>query len=251
MLDSAILRAQRCVFGITANLVAAIASKLAHTFLRSKIEALHKELRTLRLSEVCRDRRLLLALVAGEDHRFFSHQGVDPVAVVRALVRTCSGRLQGGSSVEQQLVRTLNRDYRICVSRKLTEMLLATTVSDVYSKEEVAQAYLSVAYFGPGIRGVQAALKHISVEEAADHLALVASIVAHLKYPLSGAHPDKWSNRRTQRSNYIEHRTRTLKHWIPKTSRHPKTYGDELELLRGVLEHADDMKAILVSIDVG
>jgi hypothetical protein len=219
MLDTTVLTTRRFFFAFAAALVAGVARSCARLFLNNEVNGLHMALRNLLpCGSACKETSLLLALAAGEDHRFFSHQGIDPVAVFRALAQTAMGHLQGASSVEQQLVRTINGDYRICISRKLTEMMLASTVCEVFTKVEVAQAYLSIAYFGTGIIGLAAAIEQIRPPATKDGLSTAAALVAHLKYPLPKSLPDKLAQRRGVRTAHIKYRMQNLKHWLPKTS---------------------------------
>src|SRR5208337_2064528 len=96
---------------------------LAHLLLRKQVLALHRNLLRLRapyrqnLSAIL-PTNLRQALIAAEDHRFFNHGGVDPIALVRAIVRFhLRGRLQGASTIEQQLVRTVTMRYDRTVLR--------------------------------------------------------------------------------------------------------------------------------------
>ena len=66
-------------------------------------------------------------LISGEDHRFFYHLGFDIIAIARAVRnRLLYGRIEGASTIEQQLVRVLTNEYQRTFSRKIKEILLAT-----------------------------------------------------------------------------------------------------------------------------
>ncbi len=89
------------------------------------------------------------ALIAVEDQRFYSHHGIDPRGIARAIVATLSGRsLQGGSTLTQQLVKNFYLSAERTVRRKLTEMVMAVLLEIHYSKEEILQAYLNEVYLG-------------------------------------------------------------------------------------------------------
>lgn len=210
------LKSWRLFFCSIAFLISGLAKVFALFLFRKRVNALHSELRKLRIlsHSTTIPRHFILALVAGEDHRFFFHQGIDPIGVVRAIIRTCTGRVQGGSTVEQQLVRTLTGDYRRCIGRKASEMLLAATVGQVFTKEEIAHAYLAIAYFGTGMNGFSAALRKLD----SDSPCVASALIAQLKYPMPSASIDKFLTRRQARIHYISARKNGLMHWVPGTS---------------------------------
>jgi membrane peptidoglycan carboxypeptidase len=99
-------------------------------------------------------------VVAAEDHRFYSHFGLDLIGISRALfVNVTSGQLQqGGSSISQQLARTILRDYTgtdNSLGRKLREALAALKLESRYSKSELLVLYLNNVYLGNGIYGFE------------------------------------------------------------------------------------------------
>ena len=88
-------------------------------------------------------------LISAEDHRFFSHAGIDFVAVCRALYRgIILGRKEGASTIEMQLVRVLTGRYERTLSRKLREAALATLLARAVPKSDLPALYIHVAYFG-------------------------------------------------------------------------------------------------------
>nr|GMD76051.1 penicillin-binding protein 1A-like [Ipomoea batatas] len=122
---------------------------------------------------------LVRAVVAYEDRRFFSHFGVDPIGVARAVL-SFSAR-GGGSTITQQLVRnTLLRNERTFL-RKIVEMVLALAVERTLSKLTILSSYLCKIYWGHGIYGVQSASnfyfgKHISILSLGECAMLAAMI---------------------------------------------------------------------------
>jgi hypothetical protein len=225
---------RRLLFGCTATIVGAFARVLAYIFLRDSVRSLHAELliARVRVPATSQNPRLLHALLAAEDHRFFFHRGIDPVAVLRALVRTATGHQQGGSSLEQQLIRTLTGDYRRCVRRKIREMLLASTVCEIYTKEEIAYVYLDIAYFGEGIAGSAAALQQIRLGGPC----IASALVAHLKYPSPKSSSDKRAVRRLARTEYVAERMTTLTHWWPNSAHPARTTLTDVLRVPGTAE---------------
>jgi penicillin-binding protein 1A len=99
------------------------------------------------------------AFVAIEDRRFYSHLGIDPQGILRALIRniTGGGMVQGGSTLTQQLAKNLFLTQERTVSRKIQEAILALWLEHKYSKNQILELYLNRVYFGSGAYGVEAA----------------------------------------------------------------------------------------------
>jgi penicillin-binding protein 1A len=99
------------------------------------------------------------AFVAIEDKRFYSHPGIDPVGVFRALLRdvTGGGAVEGGSTLTQQLAKNLFLTQERTISRKIQEAILAVWLERKYSKDQILELYLNRVYFGSGAYGVEAA----------------------------------------------------------------------------------------------
>lgn len=127
---------------------------------------------------------VLRALVVGEDHRFYDHAGVDPIAVFGALSRLARrGQLSGASTIEQQLVRVLTGRRQRTIRRKMQEMLLACYMDARYSKKEIVGMYLVVAHFGWAMNGVEEACRFLGFNVATATERQAASLIARLKYP--------------------------------------------------------------------
>jgi penicillin-binding protein 1B len=95
-------------------------------------------------------RHVALAVVAGEDRRFFRHWGLDLLGITRATVRNARARavVEGGSTISQQLVKNLFLSRERNVLRKAHEAVLALLVELRYSKEEILEFYLNQIYLG-------------------------------------------------------------------------------------------------------
>lgn len=109
---------------------------------------------------------LLEAIILIEDERFFSHKGVDPIAIARAAVADIlSLRLaQGGSTLTQQLVKNFFLTSKKSIRRKIDEALMAIIIETEYSKSEILESYLNEIYLGQrgasSVTGVAEAAKH-------------------------------------------------------------------------------------------
>jgi 1A family penicillin-binding protein len=104
---------------------------------------------------------LVDAVVAIEDQRFYSHRGIDPRGIMRAVVRNlkAGGVVEGGSTITQQLVKLLNGKDQRTFRRKLREAALAIAVERKLSKDEILIRYLNSIYFGAGVTGLPAAAR--------------------------------------------------------------------------------------------
>ncbi len=102
---------------------------------------------------------LPLAFVSIEDRRFYSHFGIDPIGISRAMVRNVTGgRLsEGGSTLTQQLAKNLFLTQERTASRKVQEAILALWLERRYSKDQILELYMNRVYFGSGAYGVEAA----------------------------------------------------------------------------------------------
>ncbi len=93
---------------------------------------------------------LVLALIAVEDKAYYRHPGVDPFAILRALVENLrAGEVrQGGSTLTQQLVKNFYLHPERTLGRKTSEALMALLLELRYSKEEILEAYVNEVYLG-------------------------------------------------------------------------------------------------------
>jgi penicillin-binding protein 1A len=102
---------------------------------------------------------LVQAVVAVEDARFFEHPGLDVIGILRAVwtnVRR-GGKVQGASTITQQLTRSLFLSPERTYGRKFKELILAYKMELILSKEQILELYLNQIYFGQGAYGVAAA----------------------------------------------------------------------------------------------
>ena len=102
---------------------------------------------------------LIEALLATEDTRFYSHRGIDPRGIARALLtnlRTLR-RAEGGSTITQQLAKVLFLTPEKSLARKMKEILLAFQIEREYPKDKILEMYFNQIYFGHGAYGVEAA----------------------------------------------------------------------------------------------
>lgn len=123
-------------------------------------------------------------LISGEDHRFFSHGGIDPVAILRAAWRSVVlRRREGGSTIEMQVVRVTTERYERTLMRKVREMALATLVTREIPKSVLPAIYLRIGYYGWQMSSFGMACKHLRLSPDSLSPLEAAKLVARLKYP--------------------------------------------------------------------
>ncbi|MGE4062336.1 MAG: transglycosylase domain-containing protein [Rhodospirillaceae bacterium] len=122
------------------------------------------------------------AVIAVEDRRFYQHRGVDPRALVRALVVNLeAGEVaQGGSTITQQVAKNLFLTPDRTLARKIKEALLALKLEQRFSKEEILALYLNRVYFGAGTYGIEAAAERYFGKPAKDLTVYQAAMLAGL-----------------------------------------------------------------------
>jgi 1A family penicillin-binding protein len=138
--------------------------------------------------------RLREAVIAVEDHRFYRHPGIDPIAVGRAMFRNLTRvRLsEGGSTLTQQLARTLFLSNRRTLGRKVKEAVLALMLEEQLDKKQILELYLNRVYLSGGVHGVEAMSRSLFGKRARDlSLAESALVVGLIRSP-SALSP--WNN---------------------------------------------------------
>jgi 1A family penicillin-binding protein len=150
------------------------------------------------------------AVVAIEDHRFHSHPGIDPIGIGRAIVRDVrAGDIEeGGSTLTQQLARTLflsnSRDF----TRKGKEIVLALMIERRLSKPQILELYLNRIYLGGSVYGVEAMSQNVFGKSAADVTLSEAAFLAGLIKMPSALWPWSHYDRALQRSRIVLTRMR-------------------------------------------
>ncbi len=101
------------------------------------------------------------AFIAMEDRRFYSHNGIDPLGLARALLLDLRARkwVAGGSTISQQTAKIVYTNQQRTMSRKLTELVDAAGLEKSLSKQQILQLYLNRIYLGSGAYGVDGAAR--------------------------------------------------------------------------------------------
>ena len=156
------------------------------------------------------------AQIAIEDHRFYEHGAIDIQGLGRAVIRTLSGSTQGASTLTQQYVKQVQIEaakdrgdeegvqaaQAVSIDRKIREMRYAMAVEERFSKNEILERYLNIAYYGDGAYGVEAAAHHYWNTSAKDlTLAQAAMLAGIVQNPVAYnpvKNPEKAIERRNQ-----------------------------------------------------
>ena len=99
------------------------------------------------------------AVVAVEDHRFYTHGGIDIIAIGRAIWNDIKAMsfVEGGSTITQQLAKNIYFTQEKELTRKVAEVFMAFKIEDKYNKNEILELYLNTSYFGDGYETVKEA----------------------------------------------------------------------------------------------
>jgi penicillin-binding protein 1A len=133
------------------------------------------------------------AFLAVEDHRFFEHQGVDWRAIARAFQENVEAQrvVQGGSTITQQLVKTLFLKPDRTIRRKIQEARLAWAIERSVAKDEILTLYLNRVFFGEQAYGIDAAARRYFGKRAAELSLPEAALLAALPKAPSRLAPDE------------------------------------------------------------
>jgi len=164
----------------------------------------------IRLSEVAPI--FIKAILAAEDDTFFQHKGVDPFGIFRAALKNIRSFeiKQGGSTITQQIVKSLLLTSERKFSRKIKEAILAIRIEQALAKQDILTLYLNQIYFGRGAYGIEAASRVYFGKSALQLTLPEAAFLAGLpKAPSSSRNIDKGLERwryvlgRMQELNFI------------------------------------------------
>lgn len=176
---------------------------LIHRF-RRDVGRIRQEIEKAEADETSFDPRFVELVLALEDNRFFSHAGVDMVAVIRATAHLLRGRPRGGAStIDMQLARTVTGYRARTLSRKLYEAALAIATRRAKTPENILNAYLAIAFFGTGLIGAEAAAKKLFARKITSLSESECSeIAALLVYPAPRELHRTWRQKVRQRADY-------------------------------------------------
>lgn len=172
-----------------------------------------------RIAEFFKERRIVLplseipqmlinAFIAAEDSRFFTHQGIDLLSIVRAFFKNLEAGtiVQGGSTITQQVTKSFLLTPERSYTRKLKEAILAYRIDKSFSKEEILHLYLNQIYLGHGAYGVEAAAENYFGKTVKDLNLAECALLAGLPQAPSRYSPFRYPERAKQRQIYVLNR---------------------------------------------
>ncbi len=141
-------------------------------------------------------KNVINAFLSAEDKNFFTHSGVDAKGVVRAVINNISNmlsskRLEGASTITQQVAKNFLLTNEVSLNRKIKEAILAFRIERVLSKERILELYLNQIYLGSGAYGVAAASLEYFDKSIRDLNYLEAALLAALPKAPSRYNPYK------------------------------------------------------------
>ncbi|MFO7983268.1 MAG: penicillin-binding protein 1A [Desulfuromonadales bacterium] len=148
---------------------------------------------------------LLQAFIAAEDSSFYEHEGIDFASIMRAAWKNfkAGGIVQGGSTITQQVAKSLLLTPERSYSRKFKEAILARRMEKHLTKKEILHLYLNQIYLGHGAYGVQAAAENYFAKDVEELTIAESAILAGLPRAPSRYSPYRHLDRAKQRQQYV------------------------------------------------
>ena len=161
------------------------------------------------------------AFVAAEDSNFYLHHGIDLSGIVRAFLNNVfAGEVvQGGSTITQQVVKSLLLSPERSYERKLKEVLLSLRLERQFTKDEILYIYLNQIYLGSGAYGVAAAAQVYFNKDVQELTLPEAALLAGLPQAPSRTSPIHHAKRARARELYVLERMEAAGYILPRATR--------------------------------
>lgn len=176
--------------------------------------------------------KLQQAVIAVEDTRFYRHIGIDPIGIFRALWHNLlpGGSLEGGSTITQQLAKTVMLTPKRTLLRKAQDLLCALGIEVSYSKDEILELYLNSIYLGHGNIGVEAACRYYFGKSVPALTLEECALMAGLINSPENYSPLKYPERALQKRNIVLRRMQEL--GSISSSEYQKASSSKLSLVK-------------------
>ena len=148
---------------------------------------------------------LIQAVIATEDQKFYKHDGINVIGIVRALTQNImSGDIvAGGSTITQQLAKNVFLTQERTYTRKFKELILTKKIERTYSKDEIMERYLNQIYFGEGAWGIQRASQTYFGKDVSELTLGESAMLAGLIKAPSVLSPFKDMNKSVERRDLV------------------------------------------------
>jgi penicillin-binding protein 1A len=145
------------------------------------------------------------ATLAVEDSNFYYHFGIDPKAIFRAFITNLKAGyvVEGGSTITQQLTKTMFLSREKTLPRKIKEAILAVRLELVFSKDEILEMYLNQIYYGHGTYGVEAAARNYFAKSVNELTIAECAMIASLPKAPNNYSPYRNPKRARKRRNHV------------------------------------------------
>ncbi|MEE3253776.1 MAG: PBP1A family penicillin-binding protein [Nitrospinota bacterium] len=152
------------------------------------------------------------ATLAVEDSNFYYHFGIDPKAIFRAFITNMKAGyvVEGGSTITQQLTKTMFLSRERTLPRKIKEAILAVRLELVFTKDEILEMYLNQVYYGHGTYGVEAAARNYFGKSVKDLTIAECAMIASLPKAPNNYSPYRNPKRARKRRNHVIRRMENI-----------------------------------------
>ncbi len=183
---------------------------------------------------------LTQAFVAAEDANFYKHKGIDMASILRAAIKNvkAGGIVQGGSTITQQVAKSLLLTPEKKFERKFKEAILAYRMENRLSKEEILYLYLNQIFLGHGAHGVQAAAENYFDKNVEELTLAECSMLAGLPKAPSRYSPYRNFEQAKNRQEYVL--GRMVEEGFITAAEAEQAYAEELEIKPRVNQHIMD-----------
>jgi penicillin-binding protein 1A len=185
-------------------------------------------------------KQLIQAFVAAEDSNFFKHQGIDIVSILRAAFKNieAGGIVQGGSTITQQVAKSLLLTPERKFKRKIKEAILAYRMEKRLSKEEILYLYLNQIFLGHGAHGVQAAAENYFDKDVEELTLAECSMLAGL--PKAPSRYSPYSNYERAKDRQVYVLDRMVKDGFISQEEADQAKAEALEIRPRINQHITD-----------
>ena len=151
---------------------------------------------------------LIHAFISAEDKKFYSHYGIDPLAIFRAVLvniynKSTNNKMIGASTITQQVVKNFLLTNEVSFERKIKEIILAIRLEISLSKERILELYLNDIYLGYGSYGIAAASLNYFNKSLWDLTLDEMAFLAALPKAPNNYNPLKYYNKAIERRNWV------------------------------------------------